>query len=338
MFTPSRILITGFSGFVGGYLVDMCRTVYPDAMLFGLSRHPAPRTPLPAAKYVTQLLADITHPEQIRQVVNQSQPDLIFHLAAQSSVAASWNDPLATLQANAGGTIQLLEALRAEHLSPRVVLVGSGEQYGLVKPEENPINEEQLPRPINPYGISKLAQDLYGYQYFKAYGIPILRTRPFNHFGPRQPSKFVVADFARQIALIEQGQAEPVISVGNLQARRDFLPVEDVVRAYLALAQQGRPGEAYNIGSGRGYSIGEILEMLLACSPVSIQVCEDPARFRPVDIPLLVADISRIIADTEWRPMLDVATALKQTLAYWRMTVRQEATPLASPDTPQMSV
>src|SRR6266568_1235578 len=156
-------------------------------------------------------------------------------LAAQSSVAASWNDPLSTLQVNAGGAIHLLEALRAERLSPRVLLVGSGEQYGLVKPEENPINEDSLPRPINPYGVSKLAQDLYGYQYFITYGLPILRARPFNHFGLRQTATFVVADFARQIVLIEQGKVEPILSVGNLQTRRDFLPVEDVVRADLAI-------------------------------------------------------------------------------------------------------
>ncbi len=324
MFTPSRILITGISGFVGGYLVEQCRALFPDARLFGLCRHTAYRNRVEAMEYVTLLTADITHPEQMRQAVIQSRPDLIFHLAAQSSVAASWDDPLSTLQINAGGIIQLLETLRAEHLSPRVVLVGSGEQYGLVKPEENPINEECLPRPINPYGIAKLAQDLYGYQYFISYGIPILRTRPFNHFGPRQPSKFVVANFARQIALIEQGKAEPVLSVGNLQTRRDFLPVEDVVRAYLALAQQGSPGNAYNIGSGHAYAIGEILEMLLAHSSVSIQVCEDPARLRPADVPLLVADISRVIKDTGWRPILELSSALEQTLEYWRITVRQE--------------
>jgi len=275
-------------------------------------------------KSVRPLLADITQPEQMRQAVAQAQPDLIFHLAAQSSVAASWNDPLSTLQVNAGGAIHLLEALRAERLSPRVLLVGSGEQYGLVKPEENPINEDSLPRPINPYGVSKLAQDLYGYQYFITYGLPILRARPFNHFGLRQPSTFVVADFARQIAIIEQGKAEPTLSVGNLRARRDFLLVEDVIRAYFAIARQGRVGQAYNIGSGYARSIGEILEMLLAHSTVSIRVREDPARLRPVDVPLLVADISRLCTDTGWKPQLELEFALEQTLEYWRITINED--------------
>lgn len=324
MFTPSRILITGVSGFVGGYLVEECRTLFPGAKLFGLCRHSLTYIPEQITSYVTILTADITHTEDMGKAVKQTRPDLIFHLAAQSSVATSWNDPLSTLEINTGGTIQLLEALRAEHISPRVVLVGSGEQYGLVKPEENPVNEESFPRPINSYGASKLAQDLYGYQYFIAYGMSILRTRPFNHFGPRQSSKFVVADFARQIALIELAKAEPVISVGNLQARRDFLPVEDVVRAYLAIAQQGNPGEAYNIGSGRGYSIGEILEVLLTCSTVSIQVREDPARLRPFDVPLLVADISHICKDTGWKPIHEIASALERTLEYWRLIVKRD--------------
>ena len=323
MFTPSSILITGFSGFVGGYLVEQCCTFYPHAQLFGLCRFSTPRTTVADMQSVTPLITDITKPEDVRRAVRQSRPDLIFHLAAQSSVTASWNDPLFTLQVNAGGTLHLLEALRAEHLSPRVVLVSSGELYGQVKLEENPINEESLPRPVSPYGVSKLAQDMYGYQYFVTYGLPILRARPFNHFGPRQPSTFVVADFARQIAIIEQGKAEPVLSVGNLRAMRDFLPVVDVVRAYLAMAGHGKAGQAYNIGSGHARSIGEILEMLLAHAKASIQVREEPARLRPIDVPLLVADASRLCTDTGWQPMINLDIALEHTLEYWRKTVNQ---------------
>jgi GDP-4-dehydro-6-deoxy-D-mannose reductase len=325
MFTPTSILITGFSGFVGGYLVEHCHTLYPNSKLFGLCRSSSHHTTVSTVKNVTSLIADITQPEQVRQAIADSRPDLIFHLAAQTSVAASWNDPLSTLQVNAGGVIHLLEALRAEHLSTRVILVGSGEQYGLVKPEENPINEESLPRPISPYGVSKLAQDMYGYQYFITYDLPILRTRPFNHFGPRQLSTFVVADFARQIANIEQGKAEPVLSVGNLRIRRDFLPVEDVVRAYLAIAHRGQPGQAYNIGSGQARSIGEILESLLAHSTVPIRVREDPTRLRPVDVPLLVADTSRLQTDTGWQPTLEIEDSLEQTLQYWRTIMLHES-------------
>ena len=306
---------------MGGYLVEQCRIRYPQAELFGLTGHPTLHTALQGMSDVRLSVADITQPEVVRQVVAEVKPDLIIHLAAQSSVSASWKDPSGTLRVNAGGTIHLLEALRSEQLTPRVVLVGSGEQYGMVHPEDNPIREECPFRPANPYAASKAAQDLYGYQYFVAYGLPILRARPFNHFGPRQTSTFVIANFARQIALIEAEKAEPVLSVGNLQARRDFLPVEDVVAAYLAIAEQGWPGEAYNIGSGQARSIRAMLDLLLTFARRSIQLREDPARLRPVDVPLLEADTSRLRADTNWRPAVQFESALQRTLDYWRTVV-----------------
>lgn len=324
MSIPTRILITGYTGFVGGYLVEQCRNRYPQAELFGLSGHPTPLTVTPGMSDVKLLVAEITQPEAVRQVVAQAQPDLVIHLAARSSVSASWQDPSGTLEVNAGGTIHLLEALRSEQLTPRIVLVGSGEQYGMVRPEDNPIREECPFRPANPYAASKAAQDLYGYQYFVAYRLPILRARPFNHFGPRQASTFVIANFARQIALIEAEKVEPVLSVGNLQARRDFLPVEDVVAAYLAIAEQGRPGEAYNIGSGQALSIRAILDFLLTFARTSIQLREDPARLRPVDVPLLEADTSRLRADTNWKPAVQFEFALQRTLDYWRSVVSSD--------------
>ena len=321
MSIPSRILITGCTGFVGSHLVEQCRIRYPQAELFGVTGHQTFHTVTPGMSGVKLLVADITREEAIRQVVAMSQPDLIIHLAAQSSVSASWRDPLGTLEVNAGGVIHLLEALRSEQLTPRIVLVGSGEQYGMVHPEDIPIREECPFRPANPYAVSKVTQDFYGYQYFVAYGLPILRARPFNHFGPRQTSTFVIANFARQIALIEAEKAEPVLSVGNLQARRDFLPVEDVVAAYLAVAEQGRPGEAYNIGSGQARSIRAMLDLLLTFARRSIQLREDPARLRPVDVPLLEADTSRLRADTNWRPAVQFELALQRTLDYWRTVV-----------------
>jgi GDP-4-dehydro-6-deoxy-D-mannose reductase len=319
--TPSRILITGVTGFVGSYLVERCWTHYPQAEVFGLYNRKRSQPVLPALKYVQPLQADITQPEEVCQVVDHSRPDLIFHLAAQSSVAASWADPIRTLHINAIGTLHLLEALRSAQLTPRVLLVGSGEQYGVVSSQENPIHEEHPLRPVNPYAISKATQDLYGYHYFVAYGLPILRTRSFNHFGPRQSDAFVVASFARRIALIEAGKAEPVLQVGNLHAQRDFLSVEDVVEAYLAIAQHGRPGEVYNVGSGRARSIREILDHLLALTNTSIRVCEDPAQLRPLDIPLLTADVFRLRSHTSWKPSMRFERALKETLDYWREVI-----------------
>lgn len=320
---PARILITGFSGFVGGYLVAHCQTRYPEAQLFGLTQSleasAAAHTQVhEAGRLLVPLIADVAQPQQVHTAIAEARPDLVFHLAAQPSVAASWSNPVQTLAVNAGGAVNLFEALRAERLAPRIVLVGSGEQYGLVRPEENPIREDCLPRPANPYAVSKVAQDLYGYQYFVAYGLPILRVRPFNHFGPHQNAAFVIASFARQIARIEAGQAEPVLLVGNLEAQRDFLPVEDVVRAYSAIADLGHPGKAYNVGSGQAYSIRAILDALLALATVSIEVRTDPARLRPADVPLLVADTSRLREHTGWAPSDDTEGALRRTLDYWR--------------------
>jgi len=318
---PSRLLITGCSGFVGSYLLAACHQRYPDALLYGLGRRSAPLSPdVP----VISLEADLLDQRQVRQAIAQARPDVVFHLAAQSSVAASWDDPVGTLRINAGGAVHLFEALLAKGLASAVVLVGSGEQYGLVLPEENPIKEECSPRPANPYAVSKAAQDLYGSHYFAAHGLPIVRVRPFNHFGPGQKAAFVIASFARQIALIEAGKLEPVLSVGNLQAQRDFLPVEDVVSAYLALAEQGQPGVAYNVGSGCARSIEDILQQLLVLSSVSISVHIDPARLRPADVPKLVADTSRVQVDTSWRPKIDFTQALRRTLEYWRATVAAE--------------
>jgi GDP-4-dehydro-6-deoxy-D-mannose reductase len=259
--------------------------------------------------------------QDVYQAVVLSQPDIVFHLAAQSSVAQSWQDPVGTLRVNAEGLLHLLEALRKEKLAPRIIVVGSSEQYGQVSSEENPLREEQPFRPINPYAVSKVAQDFYGYQYFVSYRLPVIRVRAFNHFGPWQTQAFVVANFARQIALMEIGKVEPVLVVGNLQAKRDFTPVEDVVKAYIALAEHGHAGEAYNVGSGRAYSIGDIVQILCQHTPLDVSMREDHTRFRPMDQYFSVADTTRLRTHTYWQPSLDMDTAIKQVLDYWRTNV-----------------
>jgi GDP-4-dehydro-6-deoxy-D-mannose reductase len=320
---PSRILITGFTGFVGGHLVEHCCMRYPEAEIFGLYHRTLPQQVSPPTQRVVPLKADILQADEVRQALAYARPDIIFHLAAQSSVAVSWADPIQTLQINALGALHLLEIVRQEHPTTRVLLVGSAEQYGSVLPHENPIHEEQPFKPGNSYAISKVTQDLYGYQYFVAHGLPIVRVRSFNHFGPRQADHFVIAGFARQIALVEAGRAEPIMMVGNLQAKRDFLPIEDVVEAYLAVAERGQTGEVYNVGSGKAHPIGTILDCLLSFAKRPIQVCQDPARMRPVDIPLLEADISRILAHTDWRPTKSFEVAIAETLDYWRSVEKE---------------
>lgn len=330
---PVRILITGATGFVGGYLAEECQRRYPGAALFGLGhqiatageRHAREQGSSPASVGITTVEADITDAQQVRQVAAEVRPDLIFHLAGQASVATSWSDPASTLAVNAGGAVNLFEALRAENLAPRVVLAGSSEQYGSMSAAENPISENTLFRPTNPYAVSKAAQDLYGYQYAIARQLPILRARSFNSFGPRQSTAFVVANFARQIALIEAGTVEPVLLVGNLTPQRDFLPVQDTVRAYLAIAERGRACEAYNIGSGQGREIKAVLQALVRLARVDITIRQDATRYRPVDVPVLVADTTKLRRETGWEPTCDFATALEATLDYWRHEVQSES-------------
>ena len=212
----------------------------------------------------------------------------------------------------------LAEGVRRECASARMVVIGSGEQYGLVGPEENPLTEETLPRPVNPYAVSKVAQDLYAFQYHKAYSLDIVRARPFNHFGPGQSADFVIASFARQIAEIEVGQSPPTMQVGNLSAQRDFLSVGDVVQAYIALADKGQAGAAYNIGSGTARSIESVLQMLLAMAAVQVEIRIDPERFRPVEVPILCANTTKIQSDTGWFPTDAIDEVLMSTLEYWR--------------------
>lgn len=318
---PLHILITGAAGFVGSYLLERSCARYPQAEIFGLYHCKVPRPAFPHMKRVIPLKADITRAEEVRRALAESRPDVVFHLAAQASAATSWYDPAQTLQVNAIGAVHLLEAIRLEQPTARIVLIGSGEEYGALRPDENPIRETHPLKPINPYGVAKATQDLYGYQYFVAYQLPIMRVRAFNHFGPRQTAAFVIAGFARQIALIEAEKAEPVVLVGNLQAKRDFLPVQDVVDAYLAVAERGQPGHVYNVGSGKARSIGEILDLLLTFAKVPIHVREDLARMRPVDIPILEADISHIQMQTGWRPRIPFESALEETLNYWRAVI-----------------
>lgn len=328
---PARIFITGYKGFVAAHLLAACAQRYPAARLFGLAHRAsqpalaslgAPQTPAPA---VTEVEGDITDAPRLREILRELQPDLIFHLAAASSVAASWQDPANVLRVNAGGFIALAEAVRAlasDGQAPRIVVIGSGEQYGLIRPDENPITEETLPRPANPYAVSKVAQDLYAFQYFKAYGLDAVRVRAFNHFGPGQSADFVIASFARQIARMEAGLSAPTLQVGNLSSQRDFLAVSDVAQAYLALAERGQAGEAYNVGSGVARSIESMLWALRARATIPVEIAVDPARFRPVDVPVLCADTRKLQRDTGWQPAASLDEALGATLDYWRTVIR----------------
>jgi len=268
--------------------------------------------------------ADLSDYGRVRELCARIRPDHVFHLAAQASVERAWLDPAATLVNNIVAQLNLLRAIAELRLEPRILVVGSADEYGAVREEDLPIDEETPLRPINPYAVSKIAQDYLGYQYYLSHGLQVVRVRPFGHIGPRQGPGFVVADFARQIARIEAGLQEPVMRVGNLSAQRDLTDVGDMVRGYYLALAKGKAGEVYNLGSGRAYAIGEILDKLLGMSRVVVRVEIDASRLRPSDIPILVCDSRRFREDTGWRPERDISDTLREVLDYWRKRVREE--------------
>ena len=238
------------------------------------------------------------------KLIASVRPDRIFHLAAQSHVPASWNAPASTLQDNVIGQVNLLEAVRSVDIDPIIQIAGSSEEYGMVHPDEVPMKESNPLRPLSPYAVSKVTQEMLAYQYRQSYGIRSIVSRGFNHSGPRRGENFVDSSFARQIALIEKGKQEPVIHVGDLLSKRDFTDVRDMVRAYWLLLEKGTPGEVYNIGSGNTRTMQDVLNKLLSLSKVSVEVRVDPTRLRPSDVMILWADASKFMEATGWKPTI----------------------------------
>jgi GDP-4-dehydro-6-deoxy-D-mannose reductase len=311
-----QALITGAGGFVGGHLCayllahtdwDVLGTVYP---------HPVGAQPAePRLRLVHADLRDLTG---VQALVDEVRPSYVFHLAAQSFVPASFADPWDTLENNIRAQLNLLEAVRRSERDVSVLVVGSNEEYGAPRPDELPLIETSPLRPNNPYAVSKVGQDFLGLQYHLAYGISVVRVRPFNHTGPGQASRFVVPAFASQIARIEAGLQEPVMKVGNLAAARDFTDVRDIVRAYHLAVIQGEPGEVYNLASGRAQSVQGLLETLLSCSQAEIRVERDPSRYRPVDVPVVYGSGEKFRQRTGWEPQIPFEQTLRDVLDYWR--------------------
>lgn len=313
-----KALIVGGSGFVGKHLADYLNEAGWSVAMSTLSSEDA-------AEENSVYRLDVLDQENISALLQKLRPDVIFHLAAQSSVGLSWKKPSLTIDVNIKGAVNLLEAIREiSDYRPRVLLVGSGEEYGHVLPEEVPVSEETKVRPGNIYAATKVAQNLLGSIYAKAYGMQIVMVRAFNHIGAGQQPTFVVADFCKQVAEAEAGLRKPVIQVGNLSAKRDFTDVRDVVRAYALLAEKGKVGETYNVGSGHAIEINELLAQILALSEVNIQVEIVAERLRPVDVPLIEANIEKIKKDTGWYPVLSLRETLNWTLQYWRRQVEKD--------------
>lgn len=316
-----KIMITGITGFAGSHLVEYLMTI-EGLELYGIRRWRS-RT-----EHIDHLSDEIVIEEcdlrdstSVMRIIQKIQPERIFHLAAQSFVPTSWHAPGESLTTNILGTLHLFEAVRQTGIDPVIQVACSSEEYGLVLPEELPIKETNPLRPLSPYAVSKVGTDMLAYQYFKSYGLRAIRTRGFNHTGPRRGDVFVCSTFAKQIAEIEAGQKEPVLLVGNLEAKRDFTDVRDMARAYWLATEHCEPGEAYNICSGVTYPIGEVLDMLLAMSEVKIEVRQDSSRMRPSDVPVLLGDNTKFSKATGWSTIIPFEQTLRDILDYWRERV-----------------
>lgn len=312
-----RILITGADGFVASHLLrELTGESRPEILGFGLKDRP----PVEVTGFAYRV-ADLTEYDTVRDILEEFRPDSIFHLAAQPSVAASWKDPLATYSVNFLGQLNLLEALRELRLEASVHIACSSEEYGKVTPREMPLGEDRRFLPCSHYAVSKVGQEVLGLMYNQAFGWRVLVTRGFNQAGPGQSPDFVVSSFARQIALIEAGLEDPVLKVGNLEARRDFTDVRDTVRAYRMVMESGRPGAVYNVCRGVARPISEILHTLLSMSAENIEIRRDPSRQRPSDIPVVVGDNNLIKDEIGWEPVIPLERTLRDTLEYWRESI-----------------
>lgn len=349
-----RSLITGITGFVGSHLAEHILSIEPDAEICGTARHRSRIDNIAGILDRITLIPDveIRDAHAVSAAVKKSEPDCIFHLAAQSFVPASWMAPADTMTTNVTGTVNLLEAVRVSEYNPVIQIAGSSEEYGcpplveqktddeygLMGHESNPakkrfsveinqtprlvfkvpITEEFLPQPLSPYAVSKVAEDLLGFQYHKSYGMKIVRTRAFNHTGPRRGEKFVTSDFAKQIVEIEKGKHEPVLHVGNLEAKRDFTDVRDIVRGYWLAVTRCEYGEVYNICSGKARAVQNVLDTLRMQSTAQFTVVQDKERMRPSDIPILQGDCTKFTKRTGWKPEIGFAQTMGDLLDYWR--------------------
>lgn len=310
-----KALIIGGAGFVGGYLIRELKAAGQEVFATCLENESI-------AEDCAVRTLDILQKNALSPLIAEIQPDVIYHLAAQSSVSVSWKKPQLTADINIIGTINVLEAVRDSGKKDiRLILIGSGEEYGFIRPDACPLSEDEPLNPGNIYAATKACQGMLGEIYARAYKMDIVMVRAFNHSGPEQLPVFVISDFCRQIAMIEKEKAPAVMNVGNLTAKRDFTDVRDIVKAYRLLGDMGVSGRTYNIGRGKAVEIQYILNTALKLSGAEIEVRQDPAKMRASDIPVIEPDVTRIYNDTGWKAEITMEKTISDTLDYWRKNI-----------------
>lgn len=316
-----KILITGITGFVGAHLTShlLSQQSYD---VYGTYRTESNINVIDEFRSrITLKKIDLLDVSAVELFILDLKPDYIINLAAQASPTKSFSDPIETFTNNIISEYSILNTIKKNELKTRTLIISTGDIYGLISPSDLPVNELTQLRPTTPYAVSKITQDYLSLQYFLAYKTDIVRIRPYNHIGPGQKEGYVVSDFAKQIAQIEAGLKEPIISVGNLEAGRDFTDVRDIVKAYELLLQKGVSGDVYNIGSGKSHKIADVLNTLLSFSKKQIDIKVDSNKFRPIDIPEIICDYGKLHKLTGWQPTIPFNKTLQDILDYWRKIV-----------------
>ena len=309
-----KALVIGATGFVGSYLIEEIKnSLLCDIIATNLEREMIYQNNIILKKL------DILDYNSVFSLINENKPEYIFHLAAQSSVSLAWKKPELTADININGSLNILEAVKNINYNPKILMIGSGEEYGYI--EKVPIVEETPLKPGNIYAVTKACQNMISKVYCKAYDMKVIMVRSFNHIGPNQSSTFVISDFCKQVAEIEKGVRSPILKVGNLNAKRDFLDVRDVVRAYTKLIQFGKSGETYNVGRGQSIKISEVLNIILKNSNKEINVEIDKNKLRPLDVPIIEPSINKIYTATGWKPEISLEESIKDILKYWRKNI-----------------
>ena len=312
-----RVLITGINGFVGSHLAELLMA--EGYQVSGMTFNRDLSNLAQIESQISLYYGDICEPRVIEKVLSEAEPDYLYHLAGMAFVPDAKTQPKRVFEVNVFGILNVLEALRKLRLKTRTLVVGSAEVYGKVSIEHLPVNENYPLTPTSLYGVTKASADMIADQYSKTFQMDVIRVRSFNHFGPRQSEQFVCSSFAKQIVEIEMGLRDPILFVGNLDTRRDFTDVRDIVRGYRMILESAPSGAVYNVGSNKAWAIGDLVKILIEKSTAKkVEVKENSSRVRSNDIPVMLSDASKLLSDLNWKPEIPIEQTLQDLLEYWR--------------------